>query len=45
MGAEGGNKGGEIISMGTPEEVALDSNSHTGNYLKKVLALHPPKKV
>jgi len=45
MGPEGGNRGGEIISMGTPEEVASDSNSHTGNYLKKVLELHPPKKV
>jgi len=30
--------------MGTPEEVATDSNSYTGNYLKKVLKLHPPKK-
>ena len=45
MGPEGGNRGGEIIAMGTPEEVALDSNSHTGSYLKKVLELHPPKKV
>ena len=45
MGPEGGNRGGEIISMGTPEEVATDSSSHTGNYLKKVLDLHPPTKV
>ena len=45
MGPEGGNRGGEIIAMGTPEEVASDSNSHTGNYLKKVLELHPPRKV
>ena len=44
MGPEGGNRGGEIIAMGTPEEIALDSNSYTGNYLKKVLKLHPPKK-
>ena len=44
MGPEGGNRGGEIIAMGTPEEVAKDSNSYTGNYLKKVLNMHPPKK-
>ena len=44
MGPEGGNKGGEIIAIGTPEEVAKDSNSHTGKYLKKVLELHPPQK-
>ena len=44
MGPEGGNRGGEIIAMGTPEAVALDSNSHTGNYLKQVLKMHPPAK-
>ena len=44
MGPEGGNRGGEIIAMGTPEEVATASNSYTGNYLKKVLELHPPQK-
>ena len=44
MGPEGGNRGGEIIAMGTPEEVAKDSNSYTGKYLKKVLELHPPEK-
>ena len=42
MGPEGGNRGGEIIPMGTPEEVAANSNSHTANYLKKVLNIHPP---
>ena len=45
MGPEGGNRGGEIIAMGTPEQVAADSNSHTGKYLKKVLNMHPPKSV
>ena len=34
-----------IIAMGTPEEVAETSSSHTGTYLKKVLELHPPNKV
>ncbi len=43
MGPEGGNKGGEIIAEGTPEEIAMNSQSYTGNYLKKVLKLHPPK--
>jgi len=45
MGPEGGNRGGEIIAMGTPEEVAENSNSYTGSYLKKVLKLHTPTKV
>ena len=40
MGPEGGNRGGEIIAMGTPEEVATNKNSHTGDYLKKVLETH-----
>ncbi len=43
MGPEGGNKGGEIIAEGTPEEIASNPKSYTGNYLKKVLKLHPPK--
>ncbi len=43
MGPEGGNKGGKIIAEGTPEEIAINPKSYTGNYLKKVLKLHPPK--
>lgn len=42
MGPEGGNKGGEIISIGTPEEVAMtykENRSHTGEFLKKELGL------
>ncbi|GAG73290.1 unnamed protein product [marine sediment metagenome] len=31
---EGGNKGGRIIAQGTPEEVAENKNSYTGNFLK-----------
>ena len=38
MGPEGGNGGGEVIAQGTPEEVAQNSKSHTGRYLKEVLA-------
>ncbi|MCB1857675.1 MAG: excinuclease ABC subunit UvrA [Gammaproteobacteria bacterium] len=37
LGPEGGNRGGEIVVEGTPEEVANDNRSHTGRYLKRVL--------
>ncbi|MBV1776839.1 excinuclease ABC subunit UvrA [Burkholderiaceae bacterium DAT-1] len=38
LGPEGGAGGGEIIATGTPEEVAANPRSHTGQYLAKVLA-------
>lgn len=34
LGPEGGDKGGEIIATGTPEQIAADSDSHTGWFLK-----------
>ncbi|MCA1011214.1 excinuclease ABC subunit UvrA [Halobacillus halophilus] len=37
LGPEGGDKGGEIIATGTPEEVAETKASYTGRYLKPVL--------
>ncbi len=37
LGPEGGNKGGEIVAAGTPEEVAKVKRSYTGQYLKKML--------
>ncbi|VVC00340.1 UvrABC system protein A [uncultured archaeon] len=37
LGPEGGEEGGEIIAQGTPEEIAKNKNSYTGEYLKKVL--------
>jgi excinuclease ABC subunit A len=37
LGPEGGDKGGEIIAVGTPEAVAKNSASHTGHYLSKTL--------
>ena len=43
LGPEGGNKGGEIVVTGTPEEVAQHPTSHTARYLKKVLKQHPPE--
>lgn len=37
LGPEGGNKGGEVVVTGTPEEIAACSDSYTGHYLKKML--------
>ncbi|MDJ0741930.1 MAG: excinuclease ABC subunit UvrA [Xenococcaceae cyanobacterium MO_167.B27] len=41
LGSEGGDKGGEIIATGTPETVANNPNSYTGQYLKQVLERYP----
>ncbi len=38
LGPEGGEEGGKIIASGTPEQVARNTQSHTGRYLAKVLA-------
>ena len=38
MGPEGGDGGGEVVAEGTPEEIARNSKSYTGQYLKPVLA-------
>ena len=37
LGPEGGDKGGEIVCEGTPEEVAACEKSYTGQFLKKML--------
>ena len=37
MGPEGGDRGGQIIAQGTPEEVAKIKTSHTGHYIAGVL--------
>ncbi len=37
LGPEGGDKGGQIVAEGTPEEVASVKGSYTGQFLKKVL--------
>ena len=39
LGPEGGDKGGQIIACGTPEQVAQNSKSYTGQYLRKILNL------
>jgi excinuclease ABC subunit A len=43
IGPEGGVGGGKIIATGTPEQVASNPNSYTGQYLKKVLKRHKEK--
>jgi excinuclease ABC subunit A len=37
LGPEGGDKGGEIIAVGTPEEICENEKSYTGKYLKRYL--------
>ena len=37
LGPDGGDKGGNIVATGTPEDVAKEKRSYTGQYLKKVL--------
>jgi excinuclease ABC subunit A len=39
MGPEGGVRGGTIVAQGTPEEVALVEESHTGRYLAPMLGI------
>ena len=38
LGPEGGAEGGRIIATGTPEQVARNSQSHTGRFLARILA-------
>jgi len=44
MGPEGGDLGGKIIATGTPEQVARNSQSHTGKFLAKVLQANGAKR-
>ena len=37
LGPEGGGQGGNIVAVGTPENIAATANSYTGQFLKKVL--------
>jgi excinuclease ABC subunit A len=39
LGPEGGDKGGQVITCGTPEQVSQIQQSYTGQYLKKILNL------
>ena len=37
LGPEGGDKGGEIVATGTPEQIIKNDRSYTGKFLKKYL--------
>jgi excinuclease ABC subunit A len=37
MGPEGGDGGGQVVAVGTPEAVAANTQSHTGKYLQRLL--------
>jgi len=43
LGPEGGDQGGEIVSEGTPEDLARVPSSYTGRYLKPLLFPHQDK--
>lgn len=43
LGPEGGDLGGEVVAVGTPEVVAQNPNSHTGRYLQQALQQYPPR--
>ncbi len=43
LGPEGGEHGGRVVAMGTPEEVARSKRSHTGQVLRPLLNGHGPR--
>ena len=40
LGPEGGDAGGRIVAEGLPEQVAANTHSYTGQFLRKVLSSH-----
>jgi excinuclease ABC subunit A len=44
LGPEGGDRGGELVTTGTPEQVAAFPQSYTGVYIKEMLARHPRRR-
>ena len=44
FGPEGGDGGGQIVAVGTPEQVADNTASWTGKYLKEVLDRHEARR-
>ncbi len=38
LGPEGGQRGGQLVGMGTPEEISMINTSYTGQFLKGILA-------
>jgi len=45
LGPEGGNKGGDVVAVGLPEDVAANPESHTGRFLAAVLNRSEPAQV
>ncbi len=45
FGPEGGDGGGEIIAIGTPEQIVEEPRSYTGHFLKELLTRRPARKV
>ncbi len=45
VGPEGGTGGGEVVAVGTPEQVVREKRSYTGHFLKELLERRPAKKV
>ncbi len=45
LGPEGGDAGGEIVSAGTPEEIAEDPTSYTGQFLRRVLPVYEQERL
>jgi excinuclease ABC subunit A len=45
LGPEGGDAGGRIVATGTPEDVARNAESYTGQYLKPCLARRAPRRL
>ena len=43
LGPEGGHRGGQILAVGTPEEIAAHPASHTGRFLAPLLEKHPAR--
>jgi excinuclease ABC subunit A len=41
LGPEGGEGGGEVVAVGTPEDIAETEESFTGRFLRDVLAREP----
>jgi len=37
LGPEGGDKGGQVVTVGPPEQIVQAGESHTGRYLKQIL--------
>ncbi|MEM8797964.1 MAG: excinuclease ABC subunit UvrA [Pseudomonadota bacterium] len=45
LGPEGGDGGGEIVAVGTPEDIAAEERSYTGRFLRELLERRPVAKI